>query len=232
MITPILRKPHTDAEPAEDNAEARMHQALGNFGTARPGKPEAPRRATSYQATPGAGRHRFRQDGKVPVVRISLAQGSRGTERQAHAPAGGAGTKPGLASEGHNQGGGESTRQVQELTEHLRANQTRLGHAELALREAGGETQARQEEAAELRQALDTTEAALVQVRAELATSERAREKLGRRQEAAPCPGLDACNRADTAMRRKVAPPLGSTKCVRSQVPTTKQMPVKWWVEY
>ncbi|MGI4942855.1 MAG: hypothetical protein ACRYHQ_20215 [Janthinobacterium lividum] len=231
MITPILRKPHTDAEPAEDNAEARMRQALGNLGTPRPGKPEAPRRATSYQATPGAGRHRFRQDGEVPVVRISLAHGGRSTERQAHVPAGSAGTRPGLAGKGHNQGGGESVRQVQELTEQLRATQTRLGHAELVLREAGREAEARHEEAAGLRQALDTTEAALAQVRATLAISEQAREELERLQEATTCSGLEANSRADTAMRRKVGRPPGSTNRIRDQAPTRKPTPVKWWVE-
>ncbi len=88
LITPILRKPHTDAEGTEDGAEARMRQALGKLGTARPGKPEAPRRAT-YQATPGAGRHRFRQDGEVPVVRLSMGGGSRqGAPVQACRPAG------------------------------------------------------------------------------------------------------------------------------------------------
>ncbi len=88
MITPILHKPHTDAEAqsTEDNAEARMRQALGKLGTAKPGKPEASHRANPYQAKHGAGRHRFRQDGEVPVVRISLAEGGRGTERHAHAP--------------------------------------------------------------------------------------------------------------------------------------------------
>ena len=74
MITPILRKPQTDAEGTEDGAEARMRQALGKLGIARPGKPEAPRRTTS-QVTPGAGRHRFRQDGEVPVVRLSMGTG-------------------------------------------------------------------------------------------------------------------------------------------------------------
>ena len=74
-----LHKPHsdTDASKTEDGAEARMRQALGRLGTAKPVQPEAPRR-TTYQARPGAGRHRFRQDGEVPVVRISLAEGSRG----------------------------------------------------------------------------------------------------------------------------------------------------------
>ena len=88
MITPIPHQPHTDAEAtSEDGAEARMRQALGKLGTARPGKSEAPRRAT-YQTTPGAGRHRFRQDGEVPVVRLSMGKGAGGKERRSQAPAG------------------------------------------------------------------------------------------------------------------------------------------------
>ena len=234
MITPILRKPHTDAdaESTEDNAEARMRQALGNLGTPRPGKPEALRRATSYQAAPGAGRHRFRQDGEVPVVRIGLAQGSRGTERQAHAPAGSAGTRLGQAGEGHIQGGGESARQVHELTEQLRATQTRLGHAELALQEAGREAQARQEEAAGLRQALDAVEATLAQVRAELAESEQAREALDRSQPVILRlhAGSENQARESVAPRRKIGRPLGSINRVRDQISANEPEPVKWWI--
>ena len=100
MITPILRKPHTDTEGTEDGAEARMRQALGKLGTAMPGKPEAPRR-TTYQATPGAGRHRFRQDGEVPVVRISLREGCRVGERRTCTPIGNTGQE----DEGRGQDG-------------------------------------------------------------------------------------------------------------------------------
>ena len=102
MITPFLRKPHTDAdaEGTEDNAEARMRQALGKLGTARPSTPEPPRR-TTYQATPGAGRHRFRQDGEVPVVRISLGEGGRVGERRTCTPVGNTGQE----DEGRGQDG-------------------------------------------------------------------------------------------------------------------------------
>ena len=131
-----------------------MRQALGKLGTTGPGKPEAPRRNT-YQTTPGAGRHRFRQDGEVPVVRLALGEGGRGGERQAHAPAGNAAAGPGQGNAEHHLGGGESVRQVQELTEQMRAAQTRLGHAELAAGEALKLAQARQAEAASLRQTLD-----------------------------------------------------------------------------
>ncbi len=82
LITPILRQPHTDGQ----GTETRMRQAHGKLGAAKPGKPE-PLRRTSYQVEPGAGRDRFRQGGEVSVVRITLAEGSRGEEHQSRAPA-------------------------------------------------------------------------------------------------------------------------------------------------
>jgi hypothetical protein len=230
LITPILHKPHADAEATEDGAEARMRQALGKLGTASPGKPEAPRRMT-YQATPGAGRHRFRQDGEVPVVRLTLAPGNRSGERQSLTPVGNAGAVQGQAGEGCDHGSGENARQVQELTDQLRATQTRLGHAELAAGEAIRTAQARQEEATGLRQALGATEATLAQVRAGLAASEQAREKLEQRRHATRHPGPDADGREDTATRRKVGRPCGSTNRVRDQMPTSEPEPVKWWAE-
>ncbi len=205
-----------------------MRQALGKLGTAKPVKPEAPRRAT-YQATPGAGRHRFRQDGEVPVVRISLADGSRGAVRPAHAPVEPAGGGQEHLGEGWNQGGGESARQVQELTDQLRATQTRLGHAELATGEAVRTAQARQEEANGLRQALDAAEATLAQVRGELAVSEQVREGLERRQQTTRHPGPKTGDREDLAPRRKVGRPLGSTNRAHGGLMASKLEPVKWW---
>ena len=231
-MTPILRKPHTDAEAEsiEDNAEARMRQALGKLGTAKPGRPEAPRR-TSYQAKPGAGRHRFRQDGEVPVVRISLAESNRSGEHQPRAPAEAAhaGAGQGHRADVQGQDGGDSVRQVQVLTEQLQATRTRLGHAELVSGEASRAAQARQEEAAGLRRALATAEAALAQVRAELAASERAREELERHRDAMRHINREAHERDDTAVRRRVGRPLGSTSRVRDQVPASEPAPVKWW---
>ena len=233
MTTPIQRRLHTNTESAEGGeagAEARMRQALGKLGTARPGKSEPPRR-TTYQAAPGAGRHRFRQDGEVPVVRISLAEGGRGGEHQPRAPADAvqAGAGQGHRADARGQDGGESARQVQVLTEQLQATRTRLGHAELVAGEANRTAQARQEEAAGLRQALDTAEAALAQVRAALAASERAREELMRHQDAMrPIDRkADECN--DTAVRRRVGRLLGSTDRARGQELANGPQPVKWW---
>ncbi len=111
MITPLPHKPHSDVDAAEDNAEARMRQALGKLGTAKPGKPE-PLRRKSYQAKPGTGRHRFKQDGEVPVVRLTLSQGDRSGERQPPAPVASVGALQGRAGEGRDHGSSESVRQV------------------------------------------------------------------------------------------------------------------------
>lgn len=228
LITPILCKPYTDAESTEDGAEARMRQALGKLGAAKSSKPEVPRRAGSYQATPGVRRHRFKQDGEVPVVRLSLAQGGRSTERQAHAPVESAGARPGQAGEARAQDSEEGSRQVQELTEQLRSTQTRLGHAELALREAGREAQARQEEAAVLHRSLNAAKTTLAQVRAELAASERAQEELARSPRATLRAGLEVEAPEDTPARRKVGRRFGAITCVQEQEFTGEPTPVKW----
>ena len=230
LINPILLEPHTDADAAEDHAEARMRQALGKLGIAKPGNSEPPRR-TSYQAKPGAGRHRFRQDGEVPVVRISLAEGSRGGEHHPRAPAEATQVGAGL---GHRvdvrgQYSGDSARQVQVLTEQLQATRTRLGHAELVAGEASRTAQVLQEEAAELRLALDTAEAALAEVRAQLAASERAREEPVRRRNALRSIDQDGDEHDDAAVRCRVGRPLGSTRRVLDQPPVSEPAPVKWW---
>lgn len=206
-----------------------MRQALDKLGTSKPGRPEAPRRAT-HQATPGAHRHRFRQDGEVPVVRLTLAESGRGGERQPRAPTEEAEIGHGPGAEGWVQGGAESARQVQVLTEQLRATQTRLGHAELALGEAGRAAQARQEEAAGLRQALDAAEATLAQLRAELAASERAREEPERRQPTVRHSSAEADAPTGVATRHKVGRPLGSTNRIADQMPASEPEPVKWWM--
>ena len=126
-----------------------MRQAHGKLGTAKPGKPE-PLRRTTYQVEPGAGRDRSRQAGKVPVVRITLAEGSRGEEHQSRAPAKAAqaGAGQGHRADIRGQDGGNSLRQMQVPTKQLQATRTRLRHAELVAGEASRTAQARQEESA------------------------------------------------------------------------------------
>ena len=196
---------HGDTETGEDTAEARMRQALGKLGASTPAQPGTQRR-TTHQVTASGHRHRFRQDGEVPVVRLALPQASRGAERQAPSPisdAGAAEKNPGV---GWDQAG-ESARTVADLTEQLRAVQTRLGHAELALEES---------------------KAALMLARAELAAN-RQEDELPRhavRPTRQSRPGREA---QDASVRRKVGRPLGSTNRIRSQEQGSEPEPVKWW---
>lgn len=196
---------HGDTETGKDTAEARMRQALGKLGTGTPAQPGAQRR-TTHQVTASGHRHRFRQDGEVPVVRLALPQASRGGERQAPLPisdAGAAEKNPGV---GWDQAG-ESARMVADLTEQLRAVQTRLGHAELALEES---------------------KAALVLARVELAANRQTGEppRHPARPTRQPKPGRDA---QEASVRRKVGRPLGSPNRARVQQQTGEPEPVKWW---
>ena len=118
---------------------------------------------------------------------------------------------------------------MQELTDQLRATQTRLGHAELAADEATRAARAWQEEASDLRRALDAAEAILAQVRAELSATELAHEELHRCPPAARQPGPQSHAREDTGSRRRAGRPLGSTKRARDQMPAGEPEPVKWW---
>ena len=182
-----------------------MRQALGKLGTGTLAQPGAQRR-TTHQVTAGGHRHRFRQDGEVPVVRLALPQAGRGGEHQAPLPisdAGAAEKNPGV---GWDQAG-ESARMVVDLTEQLRAVQTRLGHAELALEES---------------------KAALMLARAELAANRQEDEPPSHpvRSTRQPRPGREA---QDASVRRKVGRPLGSTNRARTQQQTGEPEPVKWW---
>ncbi len=169
----------------------------------------------------------------MPVVRISLAEGGRGGEHKPRVPAEAAqaGAGQGHRADVRGQDGGDSARQVLVLTEQLQATRTRLGHAELVAGEASRTAQALQEEAAGLRRALDTAETVLAQVRAQLVASKLVREKLEQRLDVLQHPNREANERDDIAVRRKVGRPLGSTRRVRDQVPTSEPTPIKWWAE-
>lgn len=107
-------------------------QGLGGMArTARPAR-------SGVQAHAPAGRHRFVQDGEVPVVRLSLPRADgRETPRQSE-PA-----SPGLSHERLARQSAE--RLHQEVTATLHGVQTRLGHAEMALQEAQRQLLARDE---------------------------------------------------------------------------------------
>lgn len=140
------------------------------------------------------------------MVRLALPQASRGAERQAASPISGAGAAEKNPGVGWDQAG-ESARTVADLTEQLRAVQTRLGHAELALEES---------------------KAALALARAELAANRQEDEPSRHpvRSTRQPRPGREA---QDAPVRRRVGRPLGSTNRARSQEQGGEPQPVKWW---
>lgn len=208
-----------------------MRQALGKLGTARPGEPKASRRPT-HQATPGVHRQRFRQDGEVPVVRLALpgtGRGGGGGKRQKPVPAEGISTEAAHHGETWNRAGGDTAREMQALAEQLCAMQTRLGHAELALAEANRSSQAGQEEAAGLREALAGSQAILAQLRGELAAGKLACATTGQQRQKTKRREMDHVDPGAALVRRKVGRPLGSTNRVRNQDQADGPEAVKWW---
>ncbi len=110
------------------------------------GRDARPARAAGQAHAP-VGRHRFVQDGEVPVVRLSLArQDGRDPPRPAE-PAAVDASEARLARVA-------AERLHQEATAVLHGVQTRLGHAELALQDALRQLQVHHEDAASLRAAL------------------------------------------------------------------------------
>ncbi len=156
--------------------------------------------------------------GKTPVVRLAFPGGGRVAERQ---------TPPRVQERAPD--AGESGRHLQELTDQLRATQTRLGHAKLALGEAVRTAQARQEELAGLRKSLDEAETTLVELRAGLKASKPGRQRLEELGDETRHPGSQGDEHQPMAIRRKRGRPLGSTNLVRDQVPASEPEPVKWW---
>lgn len=208
-----------------------MRQALSKLGTRPPKQNAAPQRSRPQTASGGA-RHRFRQDGEVLVVQLALPQVKRGKEEAASVLGPKANLRHEQPGEGRGPAVGERARGLDEVTDQLRAMQTRLGHAELALTEAAGAARASQDNAAALRQALQGSRAQLEQVRAELSASERSREALEHQLELARYRGpeiREASAVPSAPAHRKVGRPLGSTKLARIQDHAREPAPVKWW---
>ena len=121
-----------DADDGTD-AEARMRQALGLFGTRSPAHADrghhdqhgGGRSSSGGGGAAGSRRHRFVQDGEVPVsvVRGRAAQPrSGGTDGERHG-------EEQLAAE--RQARADAERRLADRETQLRSLQTRIGHAEL-----------------------------------------------------------------------------------------------------
>ncbi len=133
----------------------------------------APR--STPQAHAPAGRHRFAQDGDVPVVRLSLARTeTREAKRPMPAP------EPVAADPVDRDRAARhaAERALQDVTATLHGVQTRLGHAELDLEQALSQVRARDQELQALR--------AELQVRSEELAAARHAFDAAPRRRAAP----------------------------------------------
>ncbi len=173
---------------ADGDAEARMRQALGLFGQTRAGSgaSETPMtRGSGSHMQVGARRHRFVQDGEVPV---SVVRGRRDQPVQSAASAPRSSEERDRLLDEHaaeRTAREQAERRLTDAHGLIRTLQTRLGHAELERDEAVAEMTslreqlqaervAAQEHVAEQRAAEQRlVEARLVEERA---TEERTRE--------------------------------------------------------
>jgi hypothetical protein len=171
--TQAADEPTSEDELTPEQSEAQMRRALDGLSAGaapRPAAPAAPTLARPTLAatsrkpqafTPGPQRkHRFVQDGEVKVVHLSLPK-----ERPREA----------AAAEAEQRGQRErAERVVQEHQAMLRGLQTKLAHAEIALREALQRANVQAE-------AANAARAELAAMRAELQTADKARLSLEQR---------------------------------------------------
>ncbi len=219
-----LREEAGDGSPGDDGsgAEARMRAALGLFGS-KPG--QAAERATHHEphggadrrpaaggGGPGARRHRFVQDGEVPVsvvrgrlnqARPSISDGDRQAEELAH----------------ERQLRAEAERKLAEREIQLRSLQTRIGHAELE----------RDNAVAEARDWREKAQATLAEHDAVAASPHLAAPAGTSEGDPAPetAPAADSETQAAAAQRGRRGP---RRRLEEPQLDFVDPEPVKWWL--
>lgn len=207
-----------------DEAEARMRAALGLFGRNTTGHhapqdnhhAHADRRPAA--ATTGARRHRFVQDGEVPV---SVVRGPR-REHAPHVTAGRAtpAESDRLAEDvAHERAAREQAeRRLAEAQNLIRSLQTRVGHAELERDQAVAELRALQARASaeDLR--------ARNRPSSESVTAPAAATDSVRRQSAERAADEEQARDIRTRGRRRSRPE------VEAQLELAEPEPVKWWL--
>ena len=190
----------------------------GLGGGGRPGR--APR--STPQAHAPAGRHRFAQDGDVPVVRLSLA---RTDTREVKRPMPVAEPVTVEPVDRDRAARHAAERALQDITTTLHGVQTRLGHAELDLEQALAQVQARDQELQALRAELRARDQELAAARrggdvARRRTQPEARPERGADSEAEqPSEAVAAAE----ALFAAVAPARSGEDA--GDTPE----PVKWW---
>ncbi len=231
---PPLPKSSPPNAPDAASVEERMRRALGLTGD-RAGR-GSPSQAERQQAGPPGRpasrssadkpRHRFVQDGAVPVTVVNRHQ----SDDADGPPASHAAIEAALRDERIARG--RAQRAQQDALASVQNMQTMLGHAELARREASGIAEAARAAADALRaehrerelrwhEDLAAERAARLLAEAALAESTRAREPAPDQQDASPPPVAKApAKPAAKRMRKSAAEP-------RQREP----QPVKWWLK-
>ncbi len=220
-----------DLLDTEKRDEERMRNVLLGLGGGGGGRSGRGQRSTPQAHAP-AGRHRFAQDGDVPVVRLSLARTeTREVKRPLPEPV--AVTVEPVDRVRAAQHAAE--RALHDVTTTLHGVQTRLGHAELDLEQALAQIQVRDQELRVLRAELRARdqelaaarrggEASRRQVRAERPVAERLDTEPGAEIGAKPVAAQAAPGLAEAeALFAALAP-------VRDGgAEGGSPEPVKWW---
>lgn len=229
-----------DDAALSEQSEARMRQSLAMLSSSNP-QPRGPQHGGLQHGSPQQGRasgggaprrHRFVQDGEVPVVHVSNTR-----LRDVPQPA----TQPEPASDdSHRQAAEQRLRQTERALEaaqgNIRSLQTRLSHAELAQSEANSRTQAAIAAAAALRVQLREEQAALAAERQALNKADHDRRALQGKLEEARAGILPALPAVAPTPEPKLAPARIAKPRVARLKPDAKPraakepQPVKWWL--
>lgn len=206
-----------DLLDAEKRDEEHMRNVLLGLGGGGSRSGRAPR--STPQAHAPSGRHRFAQDGDVPVVRLSLARTeTREAKRPMPAP------EPVAVEPADRDRAARhaAERALQDVTTALHSVQTRLGHMELDLEQVLAQLQLRDQELHALRAELQARDQ-------ELAAARRAGDAPRRRAPSDARP--ERSGAGSEATGREAAEALfAASRPVRSnEAGDDAPEPVKWW---
>ena len=220
-----------------------MRRALGLTGDrGSPPRTERPQAGPQVRpvSRPSADkqRHRFVQDGDVPVTVLTRHRPDEADGLSASRAAAEAALQDERAARA------KAERSLQDALATVHDLQTKLGHAELAHRELSATAQAARAEADALRaehqeQALRWTEdlaaerAARLAAEASLAEATRAREPAKRTRVSAPAaqPALDLQDAWPALMAKAPDKPAAKrTRKAAAEAPQHESEPVKWWL--
>jgi len=244
-MPPLPKLPPPNA-PDTLSVEERMRRALGltgdRAGRSSPSQTERPHVGplgrSAGRSSADKPRHRFVQDGAVPVTVVNRHRGDN-----ADAPAPGHGAIE-AALQDERAARERAERSLQEALATIRDLQTKLGHAELARREASGTAETAlaaadvlraEHQARELRwhEDLGAERAARLAAEAALAEATRTHGPAKRTRVSAPAaqPALDLQDASLPPMANALAKPVAKRTRKSAVEPQQREpQPVKWWL--